>query len=334
MLKLVGLPWAVCLLVAAGIWLSAQRSPVFRSSTQTVPVYVTVIGADGRLVTDLARDAFEVLDNGRTQPITLFDSGVQPISIIVMLDMSGSMLGNVNVLRNAAVQMFTRLGPGDQARVGNFGDRIVISPVFTNDVDALIRALWFDLKPGGSTPLWGAVNAAMAGLAHVEGRRVVLVLSDGKNTTRTINGVVAGPTLEDVIRRAETENFMVYGIGMRSRAFPLTSGGSVAGPGRRAGPSRPPRFAETDEPDPGLRQLAHDSGGGYVELDGANDLGVAFARVADELHRQYLLGFVAPDADGKAHRLEVRVTDPTMHPRARQSYQAPRRQDPSSPNGP
>src|SRR5687768_17638235 len=94
------------LLGAAGVWVAAQEPPVFRSSTQTVPVYVTVIGEDGRLVTDLTRDDFEVLDNGRPQPISLFDSGVQPISIIMMLDMSGSMLGHVNVLRNAAVQMF------------------------------------------------------------------------------------------------------------------------------------------------------------------------------------------------------------------------------------
>jgi Ca-activated chloride channel family protein len=300
------------LLGAAGVWVAAQEPPVFRSSTQTVPVYVTVIGEDGRLVTNLTRDDFEVFDDGRPQPITLFDSGVQPISIIMMLDMSGSMLGHVTVLRNAAVQMFTRLEAGDKARVGSFGDRIVISPTFTKDVDTLIRTLWFDLKPGGSTPLWGAINAAMAGLAQVDGRRVVLVLSDGKNSPRTMNGLAMGPTLEDVIRRAEAEDFMVYSIGMRSRSARLRSPG------------------ESDEPDPGLRQLAHDSGGGYIELEGTDDLGVAFARVADELHRQYLLGFAAPDADGRIHRLEVRVKDPTMHPRARRTYQAPGHQSSSN----
>ena len=78
--------------------------------------------------------------------------------------------------------MFTRLLPDDKARVGHFGNRIAISPKFTNNVDDLIRTLWLDLEPGGPTPLWGAVNAAMSALARIEGRRVVLVLSDGKNT--------------------------------------------------------------------------------------------------------------------------------------------------------
>jgi Ca-activated chloride channel family protein len=317
---------AVVLAIAATATTPAQQ-PVFRSGTQTVPVHVTVLGPDGRLVTDLTRDDFEVLDNGRPQPLTLFDAGTQPISIIVMLDMSGSMLGNISVLRSAAVQMFTRLGPRDQARVGNFGDRILISPTFTNDVDDLIRTVWLDLQPGGSTPLWGAVNAAMAGLSQVEGRRVVLVLSDGKNTgLRNVNGLISGPSLDDVIRRAQTEDYMVYAIGMRSRgAVPgaRRGGRSTRGLGPLGGGPFG-GFGWADEPDPGLRELAAESGGGYVELEDTENLGPAFARVADELHRQYLLGFVAPEADGKLHTLEVRLKDASMRPRARRSYQAPR----------
>jgi len=283
---------------------AASRQAVFRASSQTVPLHVTVIGPDGRLVTNLTRDDFQVLDNGRPQAITLFDSGVQAITVVVMLDMSGSMVGNIPLLRRAAVQMFTRLGPDDRARVGNFGDRIVISPVFTNDTDDLIRALWLDLKPGGPTPLWGAINAAMAAQARIEGRRVVLVLSDGKNSPSL--GVRDGPTLEDVTRRAQTEGFMVYSIGMRSRG------------------SRSARRSSDDEPDPGLRELAHESGGGYFELDGTQNLDDAFARVADELHRQYLIGFAAPEADGKLHQVRVRLNDPGLTARSRQSYQAPK----------
>jgi Ca-activated chloride channel family protein len=309
---------------------SARQEPVFRSRTESVPVYVTVIGDTGHLVTDLTRDDFLIFDNGRPQPITVFASGLQPISIIVMLDMSGSMLGNIDVLRRAAVQMFTRLLPGDKARVGNFGDRIVISPTFTNDVDTLIRALYLDLEPGGPTPLWGAVNAAMAALAHLDGRRVVLVLSDGKNTgLRTVNGLPSGPSLREVITRAQTEDFMVYAIGMRSRMGPAGQGsgggyqGGFGGYGRRRGLG----FGGFggDEPDPGLRELADESGGGYFALDGTENLADTFARVADELHRQYLLGYVPPEDDGRIHQIEVRTKDPSLKIRARKSYQAPRR---------
>ena len=322
-------------LAVAVVAVTPAQQPVFRSGTQTVPVYVTVLGADGRLVTDLTRDDFEILDNGRPQPITLFDAGTQPISIIVMLDMSGSMLGNISVLRSAAVQMFTRLEPADKARVGNFGDRILISPTFTNDVNELIRTVWLDLQPGGPTPLWGAVNAAMAGLSSVEGRRVVLVLSDGKNTgLRSVNGITSGPSLDDVIRRAQTEDYMVYGIGMRSRtAAPGGRPGSQSSGQTRRGRAGVPGplgggpfggFGWADEPDPGLRELAAESGGGYFELHDTENLGPIFARVADELHRQYLLGFVAPEADGRLHTLEVRLKDPSMRPRARRTYEAPR----------
>ena len=124
-----------------------QQAPVFRGANRTVAIYATVQDGD-RLVTGLPRDAFEVLDNGRPQPITLFENGVQPISIVVMLDLSGSMLGNISLVRNAAVQMFMRLLPGDRARVGSFGDRIRISPRFTSDQNELISALWTALPAG------------------------------------------------------------------------------------------------------------------------------------------------------------------------------------------
>ncbi|MEO8482642.1 MAG: VWA domain-containing protein [Acidobacteriota bacterium] len=309
-MRRIGLTSCVAVIVAAG--LSARQEPVFRARSETVPVYVTVVGADGHLVTDLTRGDFQLFDNGRAQPITLFSSGIQPINIIVMLDMSGSMTGNLGVLRRSAVQMFTRLLPADQARVGNFGDRIVISPTFTNNVDTLIRALYLDLAPGGNTPLWGAVNAAMGALARLDGRRVVLVLSDGKNTAPM-------PTLREVVQRAQLEDFMVYAIGLRSR-------GGFTAPGRFGGGTGGRRTGRgEDEPDPGMRELAEESGGGYFALTDTFDLGDTFARVADELHRQYLLGYAAPEDDGRVHTIEVRAVDGALKVRARRSYQAPQR---------
>lgn len=307
-----------------------QQAPVFRTVTQTVSVYATVLDpADGRLVTDLARGDFQIFDNGRPQPLTIFDNREQPISIVIMLDMSGSMSGNVPTLRKAAVQMFTHLRPDDKARVGGFGDRITLSERFTNDTDELIRALWFDLTPGGGTPLWGAVNVAMTALAHLDGRRVVLVLSDGKDTAA--GGGRPAVTLPEAIERVQTEEFMVYAIGLASRMGPDPSGagggaGGFGGGGRRGrgawGGGR--GSGRGDEPDPGLRELATESGGGYFELHDADELGPTFARVADELHRQYLLGYSVPEQDGKLHTIEVRVTRPGMTVRARKSYLAPK----------
>jgi len=300
-----------------------DQGTVFRASSTTIPVYATVLAPDGHLVTDLPRSAFRVFDNGRLQPLTLFEAGIQPITIIVMLDTSGSMLGNIALLRRAAVQMFTRLLPADKARLGSFGNRIVISPTFTNNVDELIRTLWLDLEPGGPTPLWGAVNAAMSAMARVDGRRVVLVLSDGKNTGLRLDaGRPTGPSLKDVITRAQIEDFMVYAIGMRSQA--AGGGGRTRGSFGGGGFGGRPGVG-SDEPDPGLRELAAESGGGYLELKDAQNLGPAFAEVADELHRQYLLGYVAPEADGTLHQIEVKVDDQHLRVRARRTHQAPKK---------
>lgn len=286
---------AAAALAAAG---PAQQAPMFRSATQTVPVYATVSDAQGHLVTRLGRDDFEIYDDDRPQTLTQFSNAVQPVNLVVMLDTSGSMLGNLGLLRDGAVQLFTHLLPGDRARVGNFGDTIALSPAFTSDLNELIRWVWTELAAGGQTPLWGAVNVAMTHLAHVDGRRVVVVFTDGRDTS------LAGPTLKDVVQRAQTEEFMVYAIGLWSR---MSTGALTV---------------RSEPPDPGLRMLADETGGGYVELLSAEDLGPAFRQVADELHQQYLLGYAAPALDGRVHRIEVRVKTPGLKVRARKTYVA------------
>jgi VWFA-related protein len=293
------------------------QAPLFRSTTETVPVYVTVTGVDGRLVTTLQRDDFRVLDEGRPQPITLFANDRQPINIVVMLDMSGSMAGNLGVLRSAAVELFTRLLPDDRARVGSFGEQIVISRQFTNDVDELIRALWIDLRPGGHTPIWQAIGRAMYELSRLEGRRVVLVLSDGQST-RPERGFTRPDreSMEDVVARAEREDFMIYAIGMYSR--PARARSLPRAPGSWRG--RP-----EDAPDPALHEIASRTGGGYFVLDQIGDLAGTFTQVTEELHRQYLIGFVPPQADGRLHAIEVELREPDMIARARRTYLAPTR---------
>jgi Ca-activated chloride channel family protein len=291
------------------------QTPIFRTATETVSVFATVIGKDGRLVTHLTRDQFIVSDNGDPQPLTIFDAAAKPIHLIVLLDASGSMTGNLPVLRQAAVQLFTRLRQDDRARVGYFGYRIQISPSFTNNVDELIRSLWMAVEQGGPTPLWRALTSAIIALAPIDGRRVVLVLTDGKdNQSKQVGGYQLGPTLDDVIAHAHREDVMVYAIGMRSLDQTAAQAGEI---GRSADAARA-------GPDPGLKVLAAETGGGYFELSGTENLSDVFASVADELHHQYLLGYALPEADGKQHRVEVTLPDRDLDVRARQRYLAPR----------
>src|SRR5438094_1991699 len=172
---------AACVLGVPGA--AGQQQPVFRGAGDAVRVFVTVMDRDGRLITTLAQGDFEVRDEGKPQPITLFDNTPQPIRLIVMLDVSGSMEGNLPLLRAAADQLFARLRPDDVVRVGTFGHEITVSPSFTHDLEQLRRALPDTIAPDAPTPLWRAFDAAMdAFKAEGEPRPVILVLSDGKDS--------------------------------------------------------------------------------------------------------------------------------------------------------
>jgi Ca-activated chloride channel homolog len=295
---------------------AAAQQPVFRGGGDLVRVFVTVIDRDGRLVTTLTRDAFEVRDEGKPQPITQFDNTPQPIRLIVMLDVSGSMEGNLPLLRAAAVQLFARLQPQDAARVGAFGREVTISPAFTHDAAELRAALPDSIAPDAPTPLWRALDDALGAFGDARAERpVILVFSDGKDT---------GPmsfrqrpvSQAEVIDRARREDVMIYAIGMRSRP----ARGAPPGIGRGGLAA----MMLADMPDPGLARVAEETGGGYTEIRFGQDLGTAFAAVADELHSQYLLGYAPPKRDGRTHKIDVRVTQGGMKARARKDYVAPK----------
>jgi Ca-activated chloride channel homolog len=284
-------------LLATAAALAAQQpqdqEPTFRAGTQIVPVYATVLDKAGRLVPSLEREEFTILDNGRPQEITFFQNDVTPFTVVVMMDYSASMTANLELLEAAAEQFFLRLLPEDKGQVGAFSDKIQLSGTFTSDRDDLIGAI-NDLQFGNPTRLWDAVDASMEELSQVEGRKVVLVFTDGDDTASRRG-------MGDVLDRARAEEVMVYAIGLQSEFFN----------GQRVVRSRPDRS---------LRRLAEETGGGYFELQKTAELAPTFTRVAQELHSTYTLGFAPPMLDGREHKLEVRMKQPGMAARARRSY--------------
>ena len=288
----------------------AQAQTPFKSGASTVAVYTTVTDAAGRLVPDLGRDSFEVYDNGKPQTISTFAADVQPITLVMMLDRSLSMLSNFRLVETAAGVLVDRLLPADKARIGSFSDRIQIDPRDVHDRQGGDAGR--SSRPSCSRPgrrRCGTPSAsAMTALLHQEGRRVVLVFTDGMD--RPGNGGAHNVSFKDVVKRAEQEDVMVYGIGLAG-GMPFGRGGyggrGMGGYGGRGGGGGGGGGGAVDKPDPGLEKLALASGGGYFELTGTRDLSATFARVVDELHRQYLIGFVPQKLDGKAHKLEVRV---------------------------
>ena len=305
---------AMCVVAVLG---AAGQQPTFRATGDSVRVFVTVTDRDGRLVTTLSQNDFEIRDEGKSQPITLFDNTPQPIRLIVMLDVSGSMEGNLPLLRSGAEQLFARLRPDDLARIGTFGRDIAISPTFIHDAEALRKELPGTVASDAPTPLWRAIDEAFDafGDGGGEGRRVILVLSDGKDSG-PVSFRERYVSQGEIVDRARRDDAMVYAIGMRSRSSRQNQPG--------IGPGGLQAALLADLPDAGLALVAEQTGGGYAEIGFGQDLGAAFARIADELHSQYLLGFAPPKRDGKVHDIDVRVATRGLKPRARKSYVAPK----------
>jgi VWFA-related protein len=359
--------FALLVIAMCGVATGSGQERSFRTGTDTVSVYASVVDRGGRLVADLTKDDFEVYDDGKRQDITLFANDAQPITMVVMLDRSGSMVGNFGLVRDAAVQLVTRLDPGDKARIGSFSNRVEIDPPqFTSDHQEMIRILHENLQPAGATPLWNATAMAMTAVTREQGRRVVLVFTDGyDNPGRGGFNISLG----EVRDRLLNEDLMLYAIGFAEdcktrgvkmvapstplfqrrvpgrprfpgmggrrppprgpipfppvpgRGLPPPAGGDPSSGGIK--PSAPPyRPCFETAPDPALKQLAVETGGGYFELSSADDLGATFTRVVDELHQQYLLGFTPANLDGKNHTIEVRLRNSDATVRARQSYLA------------
>ncbi len=288
---------AICLVLAVLVAAAGTAGqPAFRTSVQTVAIHATVQDASGRLVPDLTRERFSVLDNGKPVEVTTFSSEVQPITVALMLDMSGSMMSRVLLVRESTLKFINALLPQDRARIGSFGNEISISPILTGDKGILSRIVEEEFWPGGGTPLWNAMHAAMDSLSKETGRRIVLVLTDGMD-----GGSLPGwkGDFGDVRDRATREGFMLYAVGME---------GLLSDDGAKR------KF----------QSLIADTGGGHFQLSEDDDLQSTFVGIANELRHQYLIGFTPAAADGREHRLEVRVSGSGLRVRARKNYVAAR----------
>jgi Ca-activated chloride channel homolog len=282
---------SLALVIAATAAAVGQQPPTFRSGTRVVPVPVTVTDASGRLVPDLEKEDFTIFDNNRPQEIVLFENTIQPFTAVVMLDFSGSMTAHLELLKQGTEQFLLRLLPDDKAQVGAFSDKIMLNGRFTSDRDELIDSL-DDLQYGNPTRLYDAIDVGISELEGVEGRKVVVVFTDGDDTASSTN-------FNSVRDRAQKHDVMIYGIGLRAQFM-----------------------GQSTSPDRNLRRLADQTGGGYFELRRTADLGPTFTRVVQELRALYVLGFSPENLDGREHRIRVATRDSRMKVRARERYVA------------
>jgi VWFA-related protein len=273
------------------------QQPQFKAGVKVVPVYATVTDRTGRFVTDLTKDQFEIIDDGRKVELTQFSNQFVPITAAIMLDLSKSMLDRYDAVIAAAEQFIVRLMPGDRARVGSFSEEVRMGPPLTGDRDALIKFIRdsFDLRVGMRTRLWDGIGEGVKALDGIDGRRVVFVVTDGLDTWSVLQ-------MDDAVRMARKAGVLLYWVGMSG----------TGGPEPRS----------QIRQNAGLRSFVEDTGGGYMRFAEIDEINRIMTEVAQELHHQYLIGFTPAVLDNRLHKLEVRVLEKNYTVRARKSYVA------------
>jgi Ca-activated chloride channel family protein len=324
---------------AAAPAIRAQEGFRFKSGVDLVNVTATVSDDNGRFVSGLDKQDFTVFDDGKPQPITHFNSERVPVSLGILLDTSGSMKGDKMTAARAAIDRFitTLLGPQDELFFVEFADNVDIRQEWTTDRDAINRALRRTEAEGG-TALYDAVSQSLPIAASGKHRKkALLVISDG-NDSRSLT------TAFDLRQKIRESEVLVYALGVDGRGAQVTSPPRNRTPTRPTFPPPPPAvpggrrprtfpfpqlgqgglFGADERVNPmALRAITDDTGGRTEIIRELRDLDAATARIADELSKQYSLGYVAPgEHDGKWHSIRVEVRDRNLTVRARRGYVA------------
>jgi Ca-activated chloride channel family protein len=280
---------------------SAAQETVFKAGVEVVDVAATVTDGNGRFIRGLTRDDFIVSEDGKPQEIVTFSSERVPVSLGILLDVSGSMTDDQLTTGRLAINHFAfdLLDKEDELFLMEFAGRGRVLQTWTRDRDLFSQALGraneeplqgrIDYQPGiGRTVNYGtslrdAVATSLALAAKgVHRKKAVLVISDGIDTSsrRTVKQV------QDAIRASEV---LVYALGV--------DGGSASMFG-----------FFNDAVDTGaLRKLTDDTGGRTEVVKGFKNLEKATARLADEFNQQYVIGYAAPNRDGRWHAIKVEV---------------------------
>jgi VWFA-related protein len=269
-----------------------ETNPRFRLGTELVPTAVTVRDGEGRLVTSLLRDDFEVAEDGVAQPVTQFTKERAPVSVALALDCSDSIRGARMDDARQAVQNFLEnlLKPEDETALVFFNHEARVAESWSRDrgaIGGLLRAV----RPTGATAIYDAVGAALPLFAdRVHPRAALVVVSDGADTA-------SDTTITALKQKLVREDIFLYAVGIASP--------TVRGPSRIN-----PQV---------LRELAGSSGG-YAEIIGSTaEIAGATERIAEELNNQYMLGYTpTTPGDGRSYRaIRVRVKQQDLNVRAR-----------------
>ena len=252
-----------------------------------VILWVTVSDRSDQLVGDLTKDSFTITEDGAPQIIKDFLQEDRPITMAIVLD-SGSMRDAMPEVHQAAASFVESLRPQDRAMVIDFDDKVFLLQDLTSDQAALKEAV-SSTEALGSTALYDALHAAFRKLRGIDGRKAIVLLSDGDDTSSQF-------AHKRIVEEAKAQNVLIYAIGL----------GDV----RKSV----------------LKEFSEMTGGRAFFVAKAKELAEVYRKIADELRRQYYLSYSTTNKvwDGRFVKLEVKTSHPDWSVRARRGYFAVR----------
>jgi Ca-activated chloride channel family protein len=254
-----------------------------------VLLWASVTDSGDHFVTGLAKEDFKVTENGVPQEILQFGPEERPITMAILVDTSGSMRDAMKEVHEAATSFVETLRPEDRAMVIEFDDKVYLIQDLTSDQKLLKEAITSSEALGG-TSLYDALHAAFRKLKGIDGRKAVVILSDGEDTSSQFS-------YDRVLEEAKSQNLLIYGIGL----------GSGWGQGPRRGV---------------MKEFTDVTGGRAHFVGKASELGDVYQKIAEELRRQYFVAYQTENKnwDGRWIKIGVEMKKPDLKVRARRGY--------------
>jgi Ca-activated chloride channel homolog len=273
-------------------WAAPQQEipqVTFRADVGLVEVYAAVFDSKGHYVTGLTQEQFEVRDNGRAQPLVLFETTDTGLSLAILLDTTGSMQGTIPIVKNATLRLIDQLRPNDFVAIYGFSTTLRVLQGFTSDKDAAKRAV-LNVRIGGQTALFDAVSRVLSDLTPRKGKKAVVAFTDGQDNASYLEPDAAstrarkvGVPLYTIAEGTALENRQLVGI---------------------------------------LHNLSLRTGAISFRAKNAGRMEEIFSRISEDLQHCYLLAYVAPPAENDAWRaIQVSVKGvKNARVRAKQGY--------------
>lgn len=281
------------------------QDDVIRVDTNLVTVPVTVLDRNGRYISNLKKEDFQIFENGIEQEIDLFESVEQPITVLLLLDVSGSMSSYLAELTRAANAFALQLRPNDQMAAATFAVsfRLLLKPKKVSDLNKSVK---IQKHIGDSwTRIYDAVDDALRLMKKIRGRKAIVLFSDGGG-----EGIYS--SLKDNFRKAEEGESLIYTIQFDN---------FITAPPSHAN-NKEEFYKALEEANNYMKDLANITGGRPYRIKNIANLEKTFASITEELRQQYNLGYYPKTKGKKGERrqIKVRVSVPNVAVRARSSY--------------